>query len=108
MSGLAPRAPVESVRPWRPSGRGGRPLNFTVRRTMRSTLKRLLRVIATLLLAYLLLLVTAWWSDQNSRVAALFGGHNIVLQIIVTLPLIYFLLGRVPLFREKAAQGNPQ
>ena len=75
---------------------------------MRSTLNRFLRVVTTLLLAYLLLLLTAWWSDQNSRVAAFFGGHNIVLQIFVTLPLIYFLLGRVPLFRERSVQGDPQ
>ena len=75
---------------------------------MRSDLKRFLRLVATLLLAYLLLLLTAWWTDHNSRVAAFFGGHNIVLQIFVTLPLIYFFLGRMTLFREKATQGMPQ
>ena len=62
----------------------------------------------TLLLGYLLLLLTAWWADQDARVAAFFGGHNIVLQIFVTLPLTYFLLGPVPLFRERAAEGTPQ
>jgi hypothetical protein len=73
---------------------------------MRGILKRLLRLIVALALGYLLLLLTALCADQNSRVAAFLGGHNIVLQIFVTLPLIYFFLGRLPLFRERAAQGT--
>ena len=75
---------------------------------MRSVLKLLLRLIVTLLLGYLLLLLTAWWADQNSGVAAFFGGHNIVLQLFVTLPLIYFLLGRVLPFRKRGVEGNAQ
>jgi hypothetical protein len=71
-------------------------------------MKRLLRFVATLILGYLVLLVTAWWSDQNPNVAAIFGGHNIVLQIFITLPLIFFFLGTLPIFREKSSGQKSQ
>ena len=81
-----------------------RPLKLIVRRTMRSILTVLLRLISALALGYSLLLLTALWADQNTNVAAFFGGHNIVLQVFLTVPLIYFLLGRVPFFRKRTTE----
>jgi hypothetical protein len=65
---------------------------------MRRLLKLTLRIGLALGLAWLTLLGTALWADQNPEVAALFWGDNIVFQLIVTIPAFYLALGRLPIF----------
>jgi hypothetical protein len=65
----------------------------------RLVLKRLIKVASAFCVSWIVLLLTAWWADQNPAVAAFFGSHNIVFQLFVTLPLVYFLLGQIPVLR---------
>ena len=73
---------------------------------MKTGLRLLLRPVCTCALAYFVLAMSAIYADRSPRFAEAVGGHNIVLQIVVTFPVFYFALGLLPILRKPAA--NPR
>ena len=63
-------------------------------------MRTLVRFIVTAVLAYGLLLLTAYYADAHPRFASAVGGHNVVLEVFISLPLIYYLLGLLHPFRR--------
>jgi len=64
-------------------------------------MKTFLRLIATAILTFCLLLLTAYYADTHPHFADSIGGHNFLLpQAFVSFPTVYFLLGRLRPFRR--------
>jgi hypothetical protein len=65
-----------------------------------------LRLLCACAVAYVILFLSAWYADRNPRFAAAIGGHDIVLQLLLTVPVLYLLLGLLPVFQRRSSKRD--
>jgi len=66
-------------------------------------MKVVLRLLCACALAYLILLLSAYYADRNPAFAEVVGGHNIALQLIASVPVFYLALGLIPIFKRRSS-----